>query len=137
MFALGQTLTRKLRGAHWLQLTLWQFAGGGLIGAAAVPFAWTTPGAFDLGLMALVGIVSMVSFILITRALALARAAVLAPLQYSAILWAALMGFARLARRAEPADRHRQRGHHRRRALSGCVDGPDGGQRGGAERYPA
>ena len=94
MFALGQTLTRKLRGAHWLQLTLWQFAGGGLIGAAAVPFAWTTPGAFDLGLMALVGIVSMFSFILITRALALARAAVLAPLQYSAILWAALMGFA-------------------------------------------
>ena len=94
MFALGQTLTRRLRGAHWLQLTLWQFAGGGLIGAAAVPFAWTTPGAFDLGLMALVGIVSMVSFILITRALALTRAAVLAPLQYSAILWAALMGFA-------------------------------------------
>jgi S-adenosylmethionine uptake transporter len=93
MFALGQTLTRKLRGAHWLQLTVWQVAGGGLIGAATVPFAWTTPGAFDLGLMALVGIVSMVCFIFITRALALARAAVLAPLQYSAILWATLMGW--------------------------------------------
>ena len=26
MFALGQTFTRKLRGAHWLQLTVWQFA---------------------------------------------------------------------------------------------------------------
>jgi S-adenosylmethionine uptake transporter len=93
MFALGQTLTRKLRGAHWLQLTVWQVAGGGLIGAATVPFAWTTPGAFDLGLMALVGIVSMVCFIFITRALALALAAVLAPLQYSAILWATLMGW--------------------------------------------
>ncbi len=93
MFALGQTLTRKLRRSHWLQLTIWQFAGGGLIGAATVPFAWTTPSAFDLGLMAAVGIVSMLCFILITRALALARAAVLAPLQYSAILWAALMGF--------------------------------------------
>jgi S-adenosylmethionine uptake transporter len=93
MFALGQTLTRKLRGSHWLQLTVWQFAGGGLIGAATIPFAWTTPNAFDLGLMALVGIVSMACFILITRALALARAAVLAPLQYSAILWAALMGW--------------------------------------------
>ena len=93
MFAMGQTLTRKLREAHWLQLTVWQFVGGGLIGAATVPFAWTTPGAFDLGLMALVGIVSMFCFILITRALGLARAAVLAPLQYSAILWAAIMGW--------------------------------------------
>jgi S-adenosylmethionine uptake transporter len=93
MFALSQILTRKLRGAHWLQLTVWQFAGGGLIGAATIPWAWTTPNAFDLGLMALVGIVSMLCFILITRALALARAAVLAPLQYSAILWASLMGW--------------------------------------------
>ena len=93
MFALGQTFTRKLRHAHWLQLTVWQFAGGGLIGAMTTPFAWAAPGAFDLVLMALVGIVSMFCFVLITRALALARAAVLAPLQYSAILWATLMGF--------------------------------------------
>jgi S-adenosylmethionine uptake transporter len=93
MFSLGQILTRKLRGAHWLQLTVWQFAGGGLIGATTIPWAWTTPNAFDLGLMALVGIVSMLCFILITRALALARAAVLAPLQYSAILWASLLGW--------------------------------------------
>jgi S-adenosylmethionine uptake transporter len=92
-FALGQILTRKLRGAHWLQLTVWQFAGGGLIGAAAAPLAWTPPTSLDLGLMALVGVVSMVCYIFITRALALARAAVLAPLQYSAILWASLMGF--------------------------------------------
>src|SRR5580693_2773350 len=40
-FALSQTLTRKLRGSHWLQLTVWQFAGGGLFGAATIPFAWT------------------------------------------------------------------------------------------------
>ena len=93
MFALGQTFTRTLRRSHWLQLTIWQFAAGGLIGAATVPFAWTTPTAFDLGLMALVGLVSMFCFILITKALAITRAAVLAPLQYSAILWAALMGW--------------------------------------------
>ena len=93
MFALSQTITRELRGVHWLPLVLWQFVGGGLIGAATVPFAWTTPSAFDLGLMALVGAVAMVCFIFIVRALALARAAVLAPLQYSAILWAALMGW--------------------------------------------
>ncbi len=64
-----------------------------LIGAATIPFAWSPPTSFDLGLMAMVGVVSMICFILIARALALARAAVLAPLQYSAILWAALMGF--------------------------------------------
>ncbi|RBP18180.1 S-adenosylmethionine uptake transporter [Roseiarcus fermentans] len=92
-YALCQTLTRKLRRAHWLQLTIWQFAGGGLIGAATLPFAWTTPTPFDLVLMAAVGIVSMLCFILIARALALTRAAALAPLQYSAILWAALMGW--------------------------------------------
>ena len=93
MFALGQILTRRLRRSHWLQLTVWQFAGAGLIGAGTLPFAWTPPPLFDLGLMALVGIVSMLCFILITKALAMARAAVLAPLHYSAILWAALMGF--------------------------------------------
>ena len=93
MFALSQTITRELRGVHWAPLVLWQFVGGGLIGAATVPWAWTTPSLFDLGLMALVGAVSMLCFICIVRALAMARAAVLAPLQYSAILWAALMGW--------------------------------------------
>src|SRR5207245_749311 len=93
LYALGQTLTRKHRRAHWLQLTIWQFAGGGVVGALTLPFAWKTPGPFDAGLMAMVGIVSMLCFVLLTQALALARAAVLAPLQYSAIVWAALMGW--------------------------------------------
>ena len=93
MFALGQTLTRKLRGAHWLQLTVWQFAAAGLVGAATVPFVWTAPSAFDLGPLFLAGVISMGCFILLARALALARAAVLAPLQYSAILWATIMGW--------------------------------------------
>jgi S-adenosylmethionine uptake transporter len=92
-FALSQTITRELRGIHWLPLVLWQFVGSGLIGAATVPWAWTTPTLFDLGLMFLVGVVSMTCFIFIVRALALARAAVLAPLQYSAIVWAAIMGW--------------------------------------------
>jgi S-adenosylmethionine uptake transporter len=92
-FALSQTITRELRAIHWLPLVFWQFVGSGLIGAATVPWAWTTPNRFDLGLMFLVGIVSMTCFIFIVRALALARAAVLAPLQYSAIVWAAIMGW--------------------------------------------
>ena len=130
MFALSQTITRELRGVHWLPLVLWQFVGSGLIGAATVPFAWTTPTAFDLGLMALVGVVSMFCFIFIIRALALARAAVLAPLQYSAILWAAHHGLAGLARRADTADHHRQRHHHRQRPIRGGKrqDGRGGGR---------
>jgi S-adenosylmethionine uptake transporter len=92
-FALSQTITRELRGIHWLPLVSWQFIGTGLVGAATVPWAWTTPSLFDLGLMFLVGAVAMLCFIFIVRALALARAAVLAPLQYSAILWAAMLGW--------------------------------------------
>ena len=93
MFALGQVATRKLRRMHWLQLIVWQFAGAGLIGATTTPFAWTTPGGFDLGLMFLLGVVSMICFIFITRALSMARAAVLAPLQYTSIVWATIIGW--------------------------------------------
>jgi S-adenosylmethionine uptake transporter len=92
-FALSQTLTRELRGIHWLPLVFWQFVSGGLLGAATVPWAWTTPGLFDLGLMFLVGVVAMGCFICLVRALALAPASVLAPLQYSAIVWAAILGW--------------------------------------------
>jgi S-adenosylmethionine uptake transporter len=92
-FALSQTITRELRGVHWLPLVFWQFIGAGLFGAATIPWAWTMPSLFDLGLMFLVGVVSMGCFVCIVRALALARAAVLAPLQYSAILWAAILGW--------------------------------------------
>ena len=63
------------------------------MGAATIPWAWTTPSLFDLGLMFLLGVVAMICFIFIVRALSLARAAVLAPLQYSAILWAAILGW--------------------------------------------
>ncbi len=92
-FALSQTLTRELRGIHWMPLVLWQFIGTGLVGAATIPWAWTTPDLFDLSLMFLVGAVAMLCFIFIVRALALAPASVLAPLQYSAILWAAILGW--------------------------------------------
>ena len=93
MFALGQTVTRKLRRTHWLQLIVWQFVGAGLIGAATTPIAWATPTGFDLALMFLAGVVSMVCFIFLTRALAIVRAAALAPLQYISIVWAGVIGW--------------------------------------------
>src|SRR5271155_1792149 len=92
-FALSQTITRELRGIHWMPLVLWQFVGTGLVGAATIPWVGNTPRLFDLGLMFLVGAGAMLCFIFIVRALALAPASVLAPLQYSAIVWAAIMGW--------------------------------------------
>jgi S-adenosylmethionine uptake transporter len=92
-FALGQTITRRMRQTHWMPIVLWQFVGGGVLGAATIPWGWVTPPAFDIGLMFLVGAVSMFCFICIARALAMARVSVLAPLQYSSILWATIMGF--------------------------------------------
>ena len=94
MFALGQTLTRKLRAAHWGPLVAAQFWGAGLLGLTTLPWTWRAPGAFDLGLMFLTGAVAMAAFICITRALAMTRTAVLAPLQYSMIVWATLLGWA-------------------------------------------
>jgi len=93
MFALGQTVTRKMRQTHWLPIVFWQFLGGGIIGAAETPWAWVTPTGFDVLLMFLVGVVSMLCFICIARALAMARLSVLAPLQYSMVLWGAVMGW--------------------------------------------
>jgi S-adenosylmethionine uptake transporter len=93
MFALGQTVTRKLRGLHWLHLVVWQFAGAGLIGAATLPWIWVTPSLFDLGLLFLLGIVAMLCFVCLTRALAMTPTAVLAPFQYTMLLWATIMGW--------------------------------------------
>ena len=93
MYGLGQTITRALRGVHWLHLVVWQFGGAGVIGAATLPFAFVAPGPSDLMLMFLLGLVSMMCFVFMTKALALTPASVLAPFQYTAILWATLLGW--------------------------------------------
>jgi S-adenosylmethionine uptake transporter len=92
-YGIGQTVTRALRGVHWLQLVSWQFYGAGLIGAGTLPFAFHAPGPLDLMLTFLLGAVSMMCFVFMTKALALAPASVLAPFQYTAILWATLLGW--------------------------------------------
>lgn len=92
-YGLSQTITRALRGVHWLQLVSWQFYGAGAIGAATLPFAFHAPGPRDLTLTFLLGAVAMMCFVFMTRALALAPASVLAPFQYTAIVWASLLGW--------------------------------------------
>lgn len=93
LYAIGQTITRALRGVHWLQLVVWQFGGAGAIGAATLPFVFKAPGPVDLMLTFLLGAVAMGCFVCMTKALALAPASVLAPLQYTAILWATALGW--------------------------------------------
>jgi S-adenosylmethionine uptake transporter len=93
MYGFSQTITRALRGLHWLHLVVWQFGGAGLIGAATLPFAFVAPGPFDLVLMFLLGVVAMICFVFMTKALALTPASVLAPFQYTAILWATVLGW--------------------------------------------
>ncbi len=93
MYALGQTITRALRGVHWLHLVVWQFAGAGLIGGATLPWVFLWPGLTDLLLLFLLGVTAMACFVAMTRALALAPASALAPFQYSAILWASVLGW--------------------------------------------
>lgn len=93
MFACAMTITRKLRDTPWLSLVAWQCIGSGLVGAALSPVGWITPGAVDLGLMALIGIVSMACFVCVTWALQRADASVLAPFQYVSIVWAVILGW--------------------------------------------
>jgi S-adenosylmethionine uptake transporter len=92
-FAISLAMTRQLRDNHPMSLVVWQFIGGGLIGAALSTQAWVGPTAIDFGLMLVLGIVAAGCFLLIARALALAPASLLAPFQYSAIFWAGLFGW--------------------------------------------
>lgn len=93
MFGLGQTITRRLRGVHWLHLVVWQFVGAGAVGAVTLPWTWATPTPMDLALLFLLGIVAMLCFISMTRALAIAPASVLAPFVYSSMVWATIIGW--------------------------------------------
>ena len=92
-FATSITLTRRLRDNHPFSLVVWQFIGGGILGASLCPIGWVQPSALDFGLLLILGIVAAGCFLLIARALALAPASLLAPFQYSAIFWAGLFGW--------------------------------------------
>jgi S-adenosylmethionine uptake transporter len=92
-FALSLAMTRKLRDNNPFTLVVWQFIGGGIVGAALCLQSWTQPTTIDFGWLLILGIVAAGCFLLIARALALAPASLLAPFQYSAIFWAGLFGW--------------------------------------------
>jgi drug/metabolite transporter (DMT)-like permease len=74
-------------------LTLYQLTLLTLFFALMLPFGWTTPTWFDLGLMAANGISNAVGQYWWTRALYLAPASAVAPFYYLSLVWALALGF--------------------------------------------
>jgi drug/metabolite transporter (DMT)-like permease len=92
-FSLSMIATRHLRGTSDTVLVTTQTVGALVFGAIAAPFAWVTPSASDLALLALLGIVAMVAHMCVNRSLKLAPASTVVPYQYTTILWAVLFGY--------------------------------------------
>ena len=92
-FALLMIVTRLLRDTHDIVLMTSQMTGTFALGAAATPFAWVTPSAFDLTFLIAIGVISIGAQFSINRSLKLAPASVVVPYQYSMLLWAILFGY--------------------------------------------
>lgn len=93
--ALYQILTRKLRLVDSPTTTL-LYSGvvGVVIMSAYAPTVWVVPGAFEWGLMAIIGFLGCTSHFCLIRAFKNAPASLVVPFSYSSLLWATLFGFA-------------------------------------------
>jgi drug/metabolite transporter (DMT)-like permease len=86
--------TRKLAGSAPPLVTLgWTAAVGTVATSVLLPFAWRTPGAADLLLMAGLGAGTALAHLLMIRAFAAVPAALLAPLTYLEIVGAVAVGY--------------------------------------------
>ncbi|MBA3325023.1 MAG: DMT family transporter [Rhodobacteraceae bacterium] len=93
MFAFMMVSARMLRGTADGALVFWQTAAALVGGVLTARVGWTTPGATDAVLLALLGVVAMLAHLCIARALRLADAATVAPLQYTLLIWAIVFGW--------------------------------------------
>ncbi len=92
--ALRDILTRRISHGEATGTTLfYSTLGVTLAGAAAAPFAWQTPGASDLALLALAGVLLCSAHFLHIETFRFAEAALVAPFKYSSLLWAMAFGF--------------------------------------------
>ncbi|MGQ9369296.1 DMT family transporter [Azospirillum sp. ST 5-10] len=93
-YALAQIAMRQLGRTERPVTTVFHFTAlSTVLCALALPFAWTTPSARDLALMAVMGLAGGASQHFITRAYARAPAALVSPFGYTGIVWAALFGW--------------------------------------------
>ncbi len=67
---------------------------GTCLGAAVLPFAWSSPAAVDWALMAAIGALGTAGHFLLILAFQKADASVLSPFLYFHLLWATALGFA-------------------------------------------
>ena len=102
LVALGAALSQSLAMIFIRQLSRSESANtivfyftliGTVLSALTLPFAWRTPGLWDLGLLILAGLIGGMAQLFMTRAYSLAPASVIAPFTYAAIIWAVLFGW--------------------------------------------
>jgi drug/metabolite transporter (DMT)-like permease len=94
IYALVMITTRALRETNDTMLMTAYFAGTFAFGAAATPFAWVTPAAYDLLFLCGVAVANIVAQFCVIRSLKLASASVVVPYQYTLLIWAVLFGWA-------------------------------------------
>ena len=92
-YALVMITTRVLRETNDAMLMTSHFAGAFAFGAAAAPFGWITPAAYDLLLLSALAAATIVAQFSVIRSLKLASASVVVPYQYTLILWSVLFGW--------------------------------------------
>jgi drug/metabolite transporter (DMT)-like permease len=63
------------------------------VGAAGLPFAWTTPGPELLTILVMTGVAGGVGQMLLTQAYRIGPAALVAPFDYATLLWTGLLGY--------------------------------------------
>ena len=92
--SLRDIVTRRMSATEPSSAILaWSTAGLILAAACTLPFAWKTPDAAGLALMALSGVLTGIAHFLMIEAYRLAQAAVVAPFKYTSIPWGVLFGW--------------------------------------------
>jgi len=94
IYALVMITTRALRETNDMLLITAYFLGAFAFGAAAAPFGWVTPAAYDLLFFCGVAVANIVAQFCVIRSLKLASASVVVPYQYTLLIWAVLFGWA-------------------------------------------
>jgi drug/metabolite transporter (DMT)-like permease len=93
IYALVMITTRALRETNDTLLMTAHFVGAFAFGAAAAPFGWVAPAAYDLLFLCGLAVATIVAQFSVIRSLKLASASVVVPYQYTLLLWSVLFGW--------------------------------------------